>query len=386
MIVFSLLFILYIIAEVNKPKPIDWTVTISKQDKNPYGGFIVYKQLKNIFPKAGIQSFRTPVYNQLNRAKETNTAYFIIGQTLSFPATDFTALKRYVANGNTVIASGGKFSTSFLSFFGLETATPVALTFQDSAGLNLVNPALRAPKNYTFLTATINQYFSKIDTGKTTVISINNKNKPVYVKVPYGKGAFFIHANPLCFSNYFLLYRNNAAYTAKVLSHLPPQTSKIYWDEFYKLGPEGAATPFRFLLSNEFLRWALRLSLIGLLLYVFFEMKRRQRVIPVITPLRNSTLDFVKTVAGVYFNDKDNRSIADKKVSHFLEFVRSRFNIATQTLDEDFIGQLHRKSGVDKDDVVNLVELLSALPIEKRVTDTTLLNLDRHIDHFYKQV
>jgi hypothetical protein len=115
-------------------------------------------------------------------------------------------------------------------------------------------------------------------------------------------------------------------------------------------------------------------------------MKRRQRVIPVITPLRNSTLDFVNTVAGVYFNDKDNRSIADKKVSHFLEFVRSRFNIATQTLDEDFIGQLHRKSGVDKDDVVNLVELLSALPIEKRVTDTTLLNLDRHIDHFYKQV
>ncbi len=48
MIVFSALFILYLIAEINKPKPIDWTVTISKQDKNPYGGFIIYKQLKNI--------------------------------------------------------------------------------------------------------------------------------------------------------------------------------------------------------------------------------------------------------------------------------------------------------------------------------------------------
>ncbi|MBA4139776.1 MAG: hypothetical protein H0X70_04595 [Segetibacter sp.] len=385
MIVFSVLFILYIIAEINKPKPIDWTVTISKNDKNPYGGFIVYQQLKNIFPKAGIQSFRMPVYNQVNKSKETNSAYFIIGPTLALPATDFAALKKYVRNGNTVVASANMFHKSFLGFFGIETATPVSLSFHDSSGINFVNPALKAHENYTFLTATIDQYFSKIDTAKTTIISTNNKNKPVYIKVPYGKGVFYIHANPLCFSNYFLLYKNNAAYTAKVLSYLPAETSKIYWDEFYKLGPEGAATPFRFILSNEFLRWALRLSLIGLVLYVFFEMKRRQRVIPVITPLKNSTLEFVKTVAGVYFNDKDNNSIVDKKVSHFLEFVRSRFNIATHNMDEDFIQQLHRKSGVDKDKVSELVKLFSALPAQTRVTDIMLLNLDRNIDHFYKQ-
>ncbi|MEJ7677787.1 MAG: hypothetical protein WKG06_07955 [Segetibacter sp.] len=65
--------------------------------------------------------------------------------------------------------------------------------------------------------------------------------------------------------------------------------------------------------------------LAGLLLYVLFEMKRRQRIIPVITPLKNSTLDFVKTVASVYYNEKDNNGIADKKVNYFLEFVRSRF-------------------------------------------------------------
>jgi hypothetical protein len=385
-IVFSALFILYVVAEINKPKPVDWTVTLSKEDKNPYGGFIVYKQLKNIFSKASIHSFRTPAYNQVNRSKDTNTAYFIIGEKLSFPATDFNALKQYVRNGNVVVASANMFEKSFLSFFSLQTATPVSLSFRDSAGLNFVNPAIKASENYTFLTATINQYFSKIDTAKATIISTNNKDKPVYIKVPYGKGAFFIHANPLCFSNYFLLYRNNAFYTASVLSYLPAETSKIYWDEFYKLGAEGASTPFRFLLSNEFLRWALRLSLIGLLLYVFFEMKRRQRVIPIITPLRNSTLDFVKTVAGVYFNDKNNNSIADKKVSHFLEFVRSRFNIATQSLDEDFAEQLHRKSGVDKDKVCDLVKLFSSLPAEPRVTDMMLLNLDRNIDHFYKQV
>jgi len=385
-IVFSVLFILYIVAEINKPKPVDWSVTLSKKDKNPYGSYIVYNQLKYIFPKADIQSFRTPVYNQVNNSKETNTAYFIIGPTLHLPKTDFAELKKYVANGNAVVASANMFHKSFLDSFGLETANPVSLTLHDSSSINFVNPASKAPENYTFLKATIDQYFSKINTAKTTIISTNNNNKPVYIKISYGKGAFFIHADPLCFSNYFLLYKSNAAYTAKALSYIPAEVSKIYWDEFYKLGPEGETTPFRFLLSNEYLRWALRLALIGIILYVLFEMKRRQRVIPVITPLKNSTLEFIKTVAGVYFNGKDNNSIADKKLNHFLEFVRSRFNIATQVLDEDFIQQLHRKSGVGKDKVADLVRFLSALPIQGRVTDEMLLNLDRNIDQFYKQV
>lgn len=385
LIVFSVLFILYIVAELNKPKPVDWSVTLSKKDKNPYGSYIIYSQLKNIFPKAGIQSFRKPVYNQVNNSKETNTAYFIIGPTLALQPTDFAELRKYVANGNTVVASANMFHKSFLEFFGLETATPVSLTWKDSSSINFVNPALKAPENYTFLKATIDQYFSKINTAKATIISTNNNNKPVYIKILYGKGAFFIHANPLCFSNYFLLYRNNAAYTAKALSYIPAHVSKIYWDEYNKLGPEGATTPFRVFLSNEYLRWALRLALIGIILYVLFEMKRRQRIIPVITPLRNSTLDFVKVVAGVYFNEKDNNSIADKKANHFLEFVRSRYNIATQILDEDFIEQLHRKSGVDKEKVADLVSLLSALTTQGRVTDAMLLNLDRNIDQFYKQ-
>ena len=38
-------------------------------------------------------------------------------------------------------------------------------------------------------------------------------------------------------------------------------------------------------------------------------MKRKQRIIPVIEPLKNSTVDFVHTVASVYFNAKDNWNI-----------------------------------------------------------------------------
>ena len=385
-IIFSVLFILYVVAEINKPKPIDWTVTISRNDKNPYGGYIIYSQLKYIFPAAAIQSFRTSVYDQVNNLPQTNTAYFLISSILRPTASAINKMKNYVSNGNYIIASANHFHTPFLDSLGVGTTTPVSFKPNDSTSINFVNPALKETKNYTFLQGTIDQYFSKIDNGKTTVISINNHHKPVFVKIPFGKGAFFIHAAPLCFSNYFLLFRQNASYTSKALSCIPQDVSKIYWDEFYKSEQkQGTTTPFRFFLSNEYLRWALRLALIGLLLYIFFEMKRRQRVIPVITPLQNSTLDFVKTVASVYYNEKDNNGIASQKANYFLEYVRNRFNIATQTLDEDFTEQLHRKSGVRMEEISELVGLLVSAQMESEITDVMLLDLDRSIDNFYKQ-
>jgi hypothetical protein len=268
----------------------------------------------------------------------------------------------------------------------LETNRSVVFENKDSTSINFVNPALKAAENYTFLKGTIDQYFSKIDTAKATILSTNNKGKPVFVKVPYGQGAFFVHTAPLCFSNYFMLFRDNASYTAKALSYIPAEVTKIYWDEYNKMGPEGEQTPLRFFLGNEYLRWALRISLIGLLLYVLFEMKRRQRIIPVMTPLKNSTLDFVRTVAGVYFNEKDNKGVADNKITYFLEFVRNRFYLGTQTMDEEFIEQLHRKSGVDKEEVAVLVNQIIAVSEQPNVTDDMLLKLDSNIDNFYKQV
>ena len=115
-------------------------------------------------------------------------------------------------------------------------------------------------------------------------------------------------------------------------------------------------------------------------------MKRRQRVIPVITPLKNSSLDFIQTVSNVYFNQKDNNSIALKKLSYFLDFVRQRFYLPTRDMDQNFIEQLARKSGVAVSEITNLVNLLRQVETEEEVSDHLLLMIDRHIDNFYKQI
>lgn len=112
-IIFSLLFVLYVIAELNKPKPLDWTVTLSKSDKNPFGGYVMYNQLQNLFPSARFKSYQTPVYDQLNNIEEQNTAYLIIAPTFEPSKVDFEEMRNYVKQGNFILVSAARFSKAF---------------------------------------------------------------------------------------------------------------------------------------------------------------------------------------------------------------------------------------------------------------------------------
>ena len=383
---FITLLVLYIIAEVNRPQPVDWTVTLSKADKNPYGGYVLFNRLKDLFPYANIQSYRKPAYNQLNNSFQENTAYFLLGESLPASQNDVDELLNYVTSGNYLFISSTNFSKGLSDTLHLKTDMAFSALSSDSTYINFTDPAVKSKQDYTFKKMTLDEYFTKYDTAVTTVLGRTTRNRVNFIKMTVGDGAIFIHANPLVFSNYFMLANNNSSYTSTALSYIPKNVDNIYWDEYYKLGPDGATSPLRFFLSNDFLRWALRLSIFGMLLYVLFEMKRRQRIIPVIVPLRNTTVDFIKTIAGVYFQQKDNSSIALKKITYFLEFIRNTYFINTNHLNMEFIETLSRKSGVSKTETEGLVQLIYDAQNAKQVSDKYLLVLNNKIDQFYKQV
>ncbi len=385
-VVFIILLTLYIITEVNKPKPIDWTVTLSRQDKIPYGGFILFNRLGDLFPASTIHSYRTPITHQVGDALISNTAYVIIGAEFNPSHSDITKMLAYIRTGNSVFISTDQFQDAFLDTFHLSVKRRYAYFTRDSTSTNFVNPFLRSPVNYTFLRSTIDQYFSRVNSATTTMLGMNNHQETDFIQMKFGSGSLFLHTNPVCFSNYFLLHGTNAAYAAKALSYIPRGVNHIYWDEYYKSGRAGAATPLRYFLSQTYLRWALRLSLIALVLYVIFQSRRRQRIIPVIEPLKNASLDFVKTVSGVYFNAKDNLGIAEKKISFLLEFIRQRFNLPTQVVDEDFFAHLGRKSGVAETEIAELAHVINRVQKGYPVSDRFLLHLSNTIDNFYKQL
>ena len=384
-LIFGILLVLYIIVQLNKPREFDWTPTLTAKDTNPFGTFVLQQQLKQLFPASAMQSHRIPVYNVLHNKYEINSAYIILTSAFSPGTTDINEMLDYVRDGNIIMFSAFDAGKQLLDTLGLTIQPFTGLIDRDSTTINFVNPALQTKKNYGFKRSTIDGFFSEIKKKDSSlVLGIRQDSTPNFVKVLYGDGFFLVHAAPLCFSNYFILYKNNKEYTAKALSYIPSDIETIHWDEYYKLGREGASTPLRFFLSNTFLSWALWLTITVLLLYVFFQMKRRQRIIPVIEPVRNTTLDFVDTVSSVYFSQHDNNSIAHKKIIFWQDYIRQRYYLSPQTADENFIQQLHRKSGVQRELIETILNNIKRAEAQPKVTDELLVQLTGSIDEFYQ--
>jgi len=356
LIIGGILLAIYIIAQLNRPKTVDWSESFSDKEKTPFGTYIVYNRLKDIFPKSRVMPYRHPVYSVIAEDSIKNSSYIIICPGFEFTKADYDQLIKYIKKGNDVFIASSYFGKAFDKY--LKIKTDIFLKFgRDTSSVKFLNPALSPQKLYTLDKGTGSIYFSKFDTLRATVIGENANHKTNFIKYSFGKGSLYLVANPKLFSNYSLLNPRGAEYAATALSYLK-SSDKLIWDEYYTQGDAGNESPMRVFLSNEALQWAYYIAIFSLLIFVFFEVKRAQRVIPVIEPLNNTTLEFVNVVGQVYYEKRNNANIAQKKIQYLLEHLREDYQLKTNKLDSEFAEKLAAKLGVEPDFANKLVNYI----------------------------
>jgi hypothetical protein len=156
----------------------------------------------------------------------------------------------------------------------------------------------------------------------------------------------------------------------------------VYWDEFYKGNTRDLQTPLRFLIVTPPLRWAMYVALAALLLFMAFEAKRRQRVIPVIRPLANTTLEFTQTIGRLYYQHRDHKNIAEKQITYFLDHLRSHYYVQTQEFNDELFDRLRAKTGQPLAEITALFNLIAYVRQQPVVSEDQLLQLHRSIQKF----
>jgi hypothetical protein len=219
---------------------------------------------------------------------------------------------------------------------------------------------------------------------KAAVLVKNDFYQPVTVRIKKGKGTIILNCTPIIFTNIYLLANQNHDFISSSLSYLPQ--GRTYWTEFYHVGRMEAATPLRFILNNEPLRWAYYLSIISLLLFMIFEAKRKQRIIPVIRALPNTTMEFISTIGNLYYQRGDHKNIADKKIQFFFDYIHAHYFMATTQRDELFISTLSRKSGVGEETVKPLIDSINRIINSKNIEQKELESLNRLLEKFYEKL
>jgi hypothetical protein len=383
-VIIVLIICAYLYAEYKRPPVIDWTPTLSNLDKIPYGTFIVFNQLKELF-SGKPEVLRIPVYDKVNNSKDSGEVYILVAGEISTTGTDEKELLQYISKGNTVFMAAENFSKGLRDTLNLKVKSVFYSEFdKDSVSLHLVNPAFGENVPYHMQKHTVDGYFSEFDTAKATVLGMNNKGKVNFVRYDFGKGSLLLHAAPMAFTNYSILTDKNSRYIEQALSYLPKDATAVYWDEYYKIGRGGPTTPLRVILSKPPLKAAYFLALASIILFIVFQSKRKQRIIPELEKPRNATMDFVETVSRVYYNQQNHRNIALKKVTYLLDIIRSKYGLQTQNLDEEFEKRLSHKSGVPIQQVRDMVSMINRVRSNETVLAPELMHFSRLIDEFYK--
>ena len=373
--------IILTIIKIVEPEEVDWTNSFARKDKIPYGGYIIYDISPELFPGNDVTLKELPLYNILKDNYYINTNYIFINNYFSPDRLDTEYLLRYAADGNDV----------FISAFGiygdladsLRIKTIDEFFSQDSVNLNFSLPEVKSENGYYYFKGNFENYFSEFDTALVQVLGKNENGNVNFIRIKYGEGNFFLNTVPLAFTNYHLLNSDNSEYVYKALSHLPVQ--KTFWDDYYKDGNKYSASSLQYILSQQSLKWAYFIILVSVVLFIFFYGRRKQRIIPVIPPLSNTTVEFVETVGNLYYQQKDYKNIAEKKISFFLDHIRNKYFIKTGSFDEETIKKIADKSSLSEGKIKSILREIKKINQSQKITEEDLVNIDYQIEKIYER-
>lgn len=391
------LFVLFCLLQVNLPKKFVWSPTFSHVDKQPFGCFVFDSVLTQSLPNGYHVTKKTFFQLDQEHAKEKISVLMVVDQQ-NLKQLDVKYLCNIARRGGKVmVVASSSFDDGrnadtvvvnelertfkvkiedglYFSLRGIlsglkahdndmydtiywnnrETmyAAQSYRMFYNMVGGTLFVDSVPKVKRlaYTLSTAGYDYKhdslyvgdFTRFDTivdEKERIERIDTfaiKKVPTAVSVPYGKGEVIFVSSPLLFTNYGMLEGNTFVYIFRLMSYLadlPVYRTEAYVKTDAMLVAE--QSPFREFIKRPPLRWALYLALLGVVLFMIFTARRRQRVIPIMSKPANRSLEFIQLIGTLYYQRKDHVDLVRKKFKLFAEELRKTAGVDISDVNTD---------------------------------------------------
>lgn len=407
------LFVLFCLLQVNLPKKFVWSPTFSHVDKQPLGCFVFDSVLTQSLPNGYHVTKKTFFQLDQEHAKERISVLMVVDQQ-DLKQLDVKYLCNIARRGGKVmVVASSSFDDGrnadtvvvdelertfkvriedgmYFSLRGIlaglkahdndmydtiywnnrETmyAAQSYRMFYNMVGGTLFVDSVPKVKRLAYTLSTAG-YDYKLDslyvgdfTGFDTIVDEKErieridtfaiKKIPAAVSVPYGKGEVIFVSSPLLFTNYGMLEGNTSVYIFRLMSYLadlPVYRTEAYVKTDAMLVAE--QSPFREFIKRPPLRWALYLALLGVVLFMIFTARRRQRVIPIMSKPANRSLEFIQLIGTLYYQRKDHVDLVRKKFKLFAEELRKTAGVDisdVNTDDREYL-LLAEKTGMNSD-------------------------------------
>ncbi len=372
---------LIVLIELGQPRRIDWSPWFSRSVRAPYGTYLLHELLPSAAPERRIVPVALSTFQALQGMPWGESDYVVITNDYDADQSSVEELLSYVDRGSDAFIAAELFPPSLLDSLGV-TIEYKHVSELARIPITFSNPTLGVAGSVKARGDMTDHVIEAVDTAHTEVLARTQAGAIVLARVKRSEesGYIYISTTPYLFTNFAIVDSQTTYFPFAALSYLGSRPA--YWDDFYNPAHVQASSPLRYLLSQPSLAWAYYLTIVVAALFVFVYGRRRQRIIPVVKPLPNMTLDFVKTVGGLYFQHRDHRNLAEKKIQYFLDHLQTRYGLRGPR-DDEFRERLAARSGRPIEQVNTLVATIDAIEKKLRISDAELLRLTSAIDSFY---
>ena len=391
-----IVLLLVLLAACNKKSDIPSLVeTYSKKDKNPFGASVFYDGLLHLFVHNSIETAVTKFSTTASLQAYKNALYVNVSKRFYLNTLDVEAFFSFIVNGNTAFVSSETIDTAILKKIAITAAENKnyyegLIPFMQLTHVQL-DSVLAIPtynNQYQFFYNALDHHFDSVNQQTTTILGYSNDGMPNFVVLNIGQGRLYLHCEPKVFSNYFLLNNNNIQYLQQAFSFMPNYPTAIIWDDYYSKHAnkvdENATTGLGVLLKYPAMKWAFFIFIAMVILYIIFDGKRKQRIVPVIPAVENTSVLFTQTIARLYLQEKNNRNIADKMIAYFYEYLRNQLYVQTNDISPAFLTNVSKKAAVPNELTIQLFNTIQHIQKASNVSDEQLLELNGLIEKFYK--
>lgn len=398
-----LLLVILFAVEYSLPKSFIWRPTFAHTDYQPFGCAIFDDVVSTSLPQ-GYEVCNETFYQIKNRepkgiGEETSPNILAIAQELKLTQVDREALFAMVSSGSKAVLVASSFNRLLQDTLGFKTSSLLFdinylkryISGNREIGLETIHwcdtASVYPPAQYTFLPHLLEAYFYDCDSLNTT---LSKDSYPMAITQKMGQGEITLVSTPLLFTNYGMLDNENAAYLFRLLSRLKDApTVRVVSYETASMGVEEIQTPFRYILEQPPLRWALYTTMLTLLLFVLFSMRRQQRAIPVIRKPQNKSLEFTELIGTLYHQKGNTCDLVHKKYIYFADTLRRTIRVdVEETQDESELAErIAHHTGIEKNKIEwTLRRVLPVVRGEKMVLENEMKNLIDELNEIIKHL
>jgi len=221
-----------------------------------------------------------------------------------------------------------------------------------------------------------------------------------FISIEMGKGKVFVHTNPIMLANYQLLRNDGFQYSKYVinqfsknkdvvlleLGRMPDDFGNEDVDDQTGNDKKKDTSYLRVILEDEFLRTALILLIVGVILFVIFRSRRKRPIVPYQGKKKDMTLAFTETITSIYYSKQNPYGLLQVQRKNFYAVILKHFFVDLNRREGDReLRILSEKSNKPLDEIKEMVAILETKEVS-RVNDQTISDMAKRKRAFYRDV